>query len=125
MDRRELTRSMLASGAALLAAKTARAQTILANASRGMAAPKIKDISVINTAPEGSRLCVMKVTTDQAGLYGYGCATFTQRADLIEPAVEKYLKPLLLGRPVDRITRGGLRADVLRLLLLEERSGGE
>jgi mannonate dehydratase len=103
MDRREIVRAMMASGAALLATKTARAQTIIANAGRGMAAPKIKDITVINTAPEGSRLCIVKITADQAGLYGYGCATFTQRADLIQPAVEKYLKPLLLGHPVDRI----------------------
>ena len=103
MDRRELIRSMMASGAALLAAKTANAQNIMANATRGMAVPKIADITCINTAPEGSRLCVVKITTDQPGLYGYGCATFTQRADLIAPAVEKYLKPLLLNHPVDRI----------------------
>jgi len=103
MDRRELIRSMMASSAALLAAKTANAQTIMGNATRGMATPKIKDITVINTAPEGSRLCVVKIVTDQPGLYGYGCATFTQRADLIEPAVVKYLKPLLLNHPVDRI----------------------
>jgi mannonate dehydratase len=103
MDRREIIRSMLASGATLLAARNARAQDAVSQATRGMAMPKIKDITVINTAPEGSRLCVVKVTTDQAGLYGYGCATFTQRADLIEPAVIKYLKPLLLNHPVDRI----------------------
>ena len=103
MDRRELIRSMMASGAALLATKTANAQGILTNATRGMAAPVIKDVICINTAPEGSRLCVVKIVTDQPGLYGYGCATFTQRADLIAPAVEKYLKPLLLNHPVDRI----------------------
>jgi mannonate dehydratase len=103
MDRREIMRAMLASGAALLASRNARAQDAVDRAARGMAMPKIKDISVINTAPEGARLCVVKVTTDQPGLYGYGCATFTQRADLIEPAVTQYLKPLLLGHPVDRI----------------------
>jgi mannonate dehydratase len=103
MDRRELIRAMMMSSAALLAAKTARAQNIVGNATRGMAIPVIKDITCINTAPEGSRLCVVKITTDQPGLYGYGCATFTQRADLIQPAVEKYLKPLLLNHPVDRI----------------------
>jgi mannonate dehydratase len=102
MDRRELIRSMMASGAALLATRTAHAQNAVANAARGMAMPVIKDISVINTAPAGSRLCVVKITTDQAGLVGYGCATFTQRADLIEPAVTRYLKPLLMGHPVDR-----------------------
>ncbi len=70
---------------------------------RGMAIPKIKDVSVITTAPAGVRLVVVKVTTDQDGLYGYGCATFTQRADLVVEAVNRYLKPLVLGRPTDAI----------------------
>jgi Mandelate racemase / muconate lactonizing enzyme, N-terminal domain len=50
-----------------------------------------------------TRLTVVKITTDQDGLYGYGCATFTQRADLVKPAVELYLNPLLLGKTTDRI----------------------
>src|SRR5579885_2557631 len=65
--------------------------------------PKIKDVSVIATAPSGLRLTVVKVTTDQDGLYGYGCGTFTQRAELVNAAVERYLKPFLLGKPADRI----------------------
>jgi mannonate dehydratase len=92
-----------AAGAALLTAKEATAQEKVARAMRGMPTPKIKDISVIECAPKGSRLDVVKITTDQDGLYGYGCATFTQRADLIKPAVDLYLKPLLVGRTVDRI----------------------
>jgi mannonate dehydratase len=68
-----------------------------------MATPKIKDVSVITTAPAGVRLIVVKITTDQDGLYGYGCATFTQRADLVVEAVNRYLKPLVLGRPTDAI----------------------
>src|SRR3954469_12980923 len=103
MDRREIVRGLLASSAALLASKTATAQNAIANASRGMASPKIRDISVISCAPAGVRLSVVKIITDQPGLYGYGCATFTQRADLIEPAVIAYLKPLLVGKPADRI----------------------
>jgi mannonate dehydratase len=70
---------------------------------RGMAIPKIKDVSVITTAPAGVRLVIVKVTTDQDGLYGYGCATFTQRADLVVEAVNRYLKPLVVGRPADAI----------------------
>ncbi|HEX4169889.1 MAG TPA: enolase C-terminal domain-like protein [Bryobacteraceae bacterium] len=70
---------------------------------RGMAVPKIKDVSVIATAPAGVRLVVVKIQTDQDGLYGYGCATFTQRADLVVGAVERYLKPFLIGRPTDAI----------------------
>jgi mannonate dehydratase len=70
---------------------------------RGMAIPKIKDVSVIATEPSGVRLVVVKIVTDQDGLYGYGCATFTQRADLVVAAVERYLKPFLIGRPTDGI----------------------
>jgi mannonate dehydratase len=103
MQRRDFIGSIAVAGTALLAQREARAEAAMAGPMRGMRAPRIKDISVINTAPQGVRLCVVKITTDQAGLYGYGCATFTQRADLIEPAVVKYLKPLLLGRPTDRI----------------------
>jgi mannonate dehydratase len=92
-----------AAAATLLSAREASAQEKVARASRGMPSPKITDVSVIECAPQGVRLTVVKVTTDQAGLYGYGCATFTQRADLIKPAVEKYLRPLLIGKPADRI----------------------
>lgn len=70
---------------------------------RGMPIPKIKDVSVIATEPAGVRLVVVKVQTDQDGLYGYGCATFTQRADLVVDAVNRYLKPLIVGRPTDAI----------------------
>ncbi len=103
MDRREIMRGMLASAATLVATRTANAQNAVANATRGVPSPIIADISVINTAPQGVRLSVVKITTNQPGLYGYGCATFTQRADLIEPAVVRYLKPLLVGKPADRI----------------------
>ncbi|MBI3683352.1 MAG: starvation-sensing protein RspA [Acidobacteria bacterium] len=68
-----------------------------------MPSPKIKDVQVIQTAPAGLRLPVVKILTDQDGLYGYGCACFTQRADLVVPAVEKYLGPFLIGKPADRI----------------------
>jgi mannonate dehydratase len=70
---------------------------------RGMPTPTIKDVSVITTEPAGVRLVVVKVLTDQDGLYGYGCATFTQRADLVVEAVNRYLRPFLLGRPTDAI----------------------
>ena len=101
MRRRDML--SLAALAPALAARRAAAQESVARATRGMPSPKIKDISVISTQPSGVRLVVVKITTDQAGLYGYGCATFTQRADLVVPAVEKYLKPFLVGKPADRI----------------------
>ena len=73
------------------------------SAGRGAASPKIRDVQVIATAPAGLRLVVVKILTDQDGLYGYGCATFTQRAELVVAAVEKYLRPFLKGKPADRI----------------------
>src|SRR6478609_10565300 len=105
MRRRQFFSAAMASGAAaaILSAKEASAQEASARAARGMPSPKIRDVSVIECAPQGVRLTVVKITTDQAGLYGYGCATYTQRADLVKPAVEKYVKPLLVGKPADRI----------------------
>ncbi len=92
-----------AAAATLLSAREAAAQDKVARAARGMPSPKITDVSVIECAPQGVRLTVVKITTDQPGLFGYGCATYTQRADLVRPAVENYLRPLLVGKPADRI----------------------
>ncbi len=105
MDRRKFFGAAMASTAAagIVAANDAKAQDAVARASRGMPSPKIRDVSVIECAPQGVRLTVVKITTDQPGLYGYGCATFTQRADLVKPAVEKYIRPFLIGKPADRI----------------------
>ena len=101
MRRRDLISLMALAPA--IPARMAVAQEKAERATRGLPSPKIKDVSVIATQPGGSRLVVVKITTDQDGLFGYGCATFTQRADLVVPAVEKYLRPFLIGKPADRI----------------------
>lgn len=93
-------------GATALSQLSTRAQAAdetFAKRTRATPSPKIKDIQVITCAPQGVRLVVVKILTDQDGLYGYGCATFTQRADLVVAAVEKYLRPFLIGKPADRI----------------------
>lgn len=100
MIRRDLLKSIGAVGLHTLSRPILKAE---AQAVRGTAIPRIRDIAVIECQPAGSRLSVVKITTDQDGLYGYGCATFTQRADLVKPAVDKYLRPLLLGKATDRI----------------------
>jgi mannonate dehydratase len=64
---------------------------------------KIRDVKVILTAPNGIRLVVVKVLTDEPELYGLGCATFTQRPLAVATAIEQYLKPFVIGRDVDRI----------------------
>jgi mannonate dehydratase len=97
-------RSLLAIAAAgAVTPRQAAAQEQAARATRALPSPKIRDVQVIATAPAGLRLAVVKILTDQDGLYGYGCATFTQRADLVVAAVERYLKPFLVGKPADRI----------------------
>ena len=70
---------------------------------RGLPPIRIKDIQTILTAPNRIRLVVVKVITDQPGLYGWGCATFTQRALVVQTAIDQYLKPFLIGRRVDEI----------------------
>lgn len=101
--RRDLLKSLAGTGSLALVPRMIQAEEQVARATRAMPTPRIKDISVIECQPQGVRLTVVKITTDQDGLYGYGCATFTQRADLVKPAVEKYLKPFLLGKTTDRI----------------------
>ena len=71
---------------------------------------KIRDIRAILTAPNGVDLVVVKVETTEPGLYGIGCATFTQRYETVKTAVEEYLKPLLEMCIRDRIhTDEGLK----------------
>jgi mannonate dehydratase len=102
MLRRTLLQTLTAAGVGTVA-RELKAQSQVAQATRGLPAPKIRDVQVIQTAPAGLRLTVVKILTDQDGLYGYGCGTFTQRADLVAPAVERYLKPFLVGKATDRI----------------------
>ncbi len=63
----------------------------------------IADVKCILTQPGRSRLLIVKVETSEDGLYGLGCATFTQRVFAVEAAIERHLKPFLIGRDVDRI----------------------
>ena len=63
----------------------------------------IQDVQTILTQPAGSRLVIVKIITSEPGLYGLGCATFTQRFHAVHAAIEHHLKPFLIGRDVSRI----------------------
>lgn len=63
----------------------------------------IKDVKTIVTAPAGMNLVVVKVTTSEPELYGVGCATFAHRHLAVQTAIEEYIKPLAIGKDVNRI----------------------
>ena len=74
-----------------------------ANATKGLPPLKITNVKAILTAPTGIRLCVVKVETNEPGLYGLGCATYNQRPLTVQTAVNEYLHPFAKGRDVDNI----------------------
>src|SRR6476646_9445051 len=116
MKRRDALRSLsMAGGASLLAAKDPLAHALapdmaarfldpgFAQAVAGTAPIKIRDIKTILTSPNNIRLVIVKIETTEPGLVGWGCATFTQRALVVQTALDQYLKPFLIGRNVDEI----------------------
>ncbi|MEN3337789.1 MAG: mannonate dehydratase [Acidobacteriota bacterium] len=111
MKRRDALRSLsLAGGASLLASGRTLADALAPTASpaytqavKGVAPVKIRNITTILTAPNRIRLVIVKIETTEPGLVGWGCATFTQRALVVQTAIDQYLKPFLLGRNVDEI----------------------
>ncbi|MFW6289688.1 MAG: enolase C-terminal domain-like protein [Mariniphaga sp.] len=106
MKRREILK-----GAALLpfissfpaVAGTSQNQESKNNYSDDFSNIKITKVRSIVTAPNGIELIVVKVETDQPGLYGVGCATFRQRAHAVAVAVDKYLDDFCRGRNVNNI----------------------
>ena len=59
---------------------------------------KITRITTILTAPEGINLVVVRIDTNQPGLYGLGCGTFAYRALIVKSLIDDYIAPLLIGR---------------------------
>ena len=108
MHRRDWLKNTVAAGAGLAAYSAgsimaSKKSAKPADAESGVARDKlpklkIKDVKAILTAPAGIRLVVVKVQTNEPELYGLGCATFTQRPRTVETAVNKYLKPFLVGK---------------------------
>ena len=70
---------------------------------RGLGKVTIRRVRAITTAPQGIRLIVVKVETNEPELYGLGCATFNQRPLPVVEAVDNYLDPFARDRDVDNI----------------------
>jgi len=93
-----------ASGLLGLMGPTANAETYeTPSYAKGLPPVKIKSVKAIATAPQGSNLIVVKVETTEPGLYGLGCATFTQRAVAVVTAINSYLNDFCVGKDVDNI----------------------
>lgn len=63
---------------------------------------KITNVKVIVTAP-GRNYVLVKVETDQSGLYGWGDATLNGRELAVATLLQDHLAPLLVGRDPGRI----------------------
>jgi mannonate dehydratase len=58
---------------------------------------------LIQTSGAGTRFIIVKVITSEPGLFGLGCATFTQRFRAVAAAIESHIKPYAIGKDVSRI----------------------
>src|SRR5207244_3763738 len=63
---------------------------------------KITEVRVIVTCP-GRNYVLIKVMTDEPGLYGVGDATLNGRELAVATALEEHIAPLLIGLDPDRI----------------------
>jgi mannonate dehydratase len=69
---------------------------------------RITGVRAIVTAPERVPLVVVRVDTSEPGLYGLGCATFTQRFAAVAATITEHVAPLVIGRSpadIEDITR--------------------
>src|SRR5436305_5520471 len=110
MTRRDAAR-LIGSGSLVLQSAHAQPQTRYAVATRGMPPISIRNVSVILTdppyadhpSPTWNRLVVVKLETSEPGLYGLGCATEGFRPLAVATAIEKYLKPFVIGKQADQV----------------------
>ena len=63
---------------------------------------KITEVRVIVTCPSRNYV-VVKIMTDEPGLYGVGDATLNGRELAVAAALQEHIAPLLIGRDPDRI----------------------
>jgi len=64
---------------------------------------RITAVRAILCQPNTARLVVVRVETNQPGLTGLGCATFTQRHRAVQAAIEHHIGPFMIGKDPCRI----------------------
>src|SRR5260370_19489964 len=71
---------------------------------KGLPPVTIKDVKVIMTnGGRGYRWTFLKIITSEAGLYGIGSANDSFQTYAVAAALEKHLRPWLIGKDPDRI----------------------
>jgi mannonate dehydratase len=99
MQRRNFLRAAL--GAPVL---TAAAADDYSNRLKGLPPLTIKDVKVITTSGgRNYRWVFLKIVTSEPGLYGIGSANDNYQTQAVISALEKNLKPWLIGKDPDRI----------------------
>jgi mannonate dehydratase len=99
MERRKLLKGILAAPAMTVAS----AQDF-SNRVKGLPPLTIKDVKVITTSGgRNYRWVFLKVITSEPGLYGIGSANDNYQTQAVVSALEKHLKPWLIGKDPDRI----------------------
>ena len=74
------------------------------NRMKGLPPLTIKDVKVITTSGgRNYRWVFLKIITSEAGLYGIGSANDNYQTLAVATALEKHLKPWLIGKDPDRI----------------------
>lgn len=97
MRRRDLPKLMAGAAIPLTAAQLERRTA-------GLPPLTIKDVKVIPTRAGGSyRWVFLKVITNEPGLYGIGTAGNHYQVHAVIAALEKHLKPFLIGKDASRI----------------------
>jgi len=94
---------MAMGGLGFFGGKDEAAAATYEKATRGQKPLTITKVKTILTNPQGQRLVVVKVETNEPGLYGLGCATYNQRPLTVATAVHEYLDPFCRGRDADNI----------------------
>src|SRR6185436_20996493 len=99
MERRDFFKGLLAAPV-----MSAAAADNYQDRMKGLPPLTIKDVKVITTSGgRNYRWVFLKIITSEAGLYGIGSANDSFQTYAVAAALEKHLKPWLIGKDPDRI----------------------